>query len=269
VPVTWSLSTVSTLKAGTYYFEGKVNGYNGSVILTLIVDPLPSKVDKLTAEVVLGDTYSLPDTVTVTMSDNTTEEFPVTWTTTMGLLNKVGTYTFQGAVDGTNLKAALALKVSEDSAVEFNDYNLEWVIREEVGKRNSSYPVYKSDVLKIRHLDAEGEGISDLTGIESLTNLKTLDLEDNALNGEALTSLQKLTNLQSLNLEDNAIDQIAALKSLTTLTELNVSGNAIDDFSPLKGLFRLKRLYLSGNNTRDYSPIRVFYDQLEDTDFTL
>lgn len=269
VPVTWSLSTVSTLKAGTYYFEGKVNGYSSPVILTLTVDPLPSKVDKLTAEVVLGDAYSLPDTVTVTMSDNTSEEFPVTWTTTIGLLNKVGTYTFQGTVDGTQLKASLALMVSEDSVVKFNEYSLERLIREEVGKRNYAYPIYKSDVLKIRHLDAEDEGISDLTGMEALTNLKTLNLEDNYLNGEALTPLQKLTNLQSLDLEGNYLEQITALKGLTTLTELNISDNAIEDFSPLKGLLRLETLYLSGNATNDYSPIRVFYNQLTDSDFTL
>lgn len=269
VPVTWSLSTVSTLKAGTYYFEGKVNGYSSPVILTLTVEPLPNKVDKLTAEVVLGDAYSLPDTVTVTMSDNTSEEFPVTWTTTIGLLNKVGTYTFQGTVDGTQLKASLALMVSEDSVVEFNEYSLERLIREEVGKRNSSYPIYKSDVLKISHLDAEDEGISDLTGMEALTNLKTLNLEDNYLNGEALTPLQKLTNLQSLDLEENYLEQITALKGLTTLTELNISDNAIEDFSPLKGLLRLETLYLSGNATHDYSPIRVFYNQLTDSDFTL
>lgn len=269
VPVTWSLSTISTLKAGTYYFEGKVNGYSSPVILTLTVDPLPSKVDKLTAEVVLGDAYSLPDTVTVTMSDNTSEEFPVTWTTTIGLLNKVGTYTFQGTVDGTQLKASLALNVSEDSVVEFNEYSLQRLIREEVGKRNSSSPIYKSDVLKISHLDAEDEGISDLTGMEALTNLKTLNLEDNYLNGEALTPLQKLTNLQSLDLEDNYLEQITALKGLTTLTELNISDNAIEDFSPLKGLLRLETLYLSGNATNDYSPTRVFYNQLTDSDFTL
>lgn len=269
VPVTWNLSTVSTMKAGTYYFEGKVSGYSSPVILTLTVEPLPSKVEKLSAEVVLGDAYSLPDTVTVTMSDNTPKEFPVTWTTTIGLLNKVGSYTFQGTVDGTKLKASLALKVSEDSVVEFNDYSLEWLIREEVGKRNSSYPIYKSDVLKITHLDAEDEGISDLTGMEALTNLKALNLEDNYLNGEALTPLSKLTNLQSLNFENNDLDQITALKGLVSLTELNVSDNYIEDFSPLKGLLRLEKLYLSGNNTRDYSPIRVYYQQLTDTDFNL
>lgn len=269
MPVTWNLATVSTLKAGTYYFDGEVTGYSYPVLLTLIVDPVPSKVTTLTAEVVLGDTYDLPDTVSVTMSDNTSKDFPVTWTTSIGVLNKVGNYTFQGTVDGTKLKASLSLKVIEDYAVIFDDDDLEQIIRKEIGKRRSSSPIYKSDVLEVEELDAENEDISDLTGIEELTNLRTLDLENNYLDGETLTHLQKLTNLQSLDLEANYLEQITALKGLTNLKELNISYNDIEDFSPLKGLLRLDTLYLRGNDTRDYSPTRVYYNQLRNKDFTL
>lgn len=269
VPVTWNLSTVSTQRAGTYYYEGTVSGYSGSVSLTLIIDPLPSKVDNLTAEVIQGDYYSLPNTVSVTMSDNSVRSFPVTWSANMGLLNKVGTYTFQGAVEGTSLKASLTLKVSEDAAISFKDSALEWVVRQEVGKQNSSQPIYKSDVLSLYTLDAEGHGITNLTGIEAFTNLRTLDLGYNSLTGANLTSLQKLSNLKSLNLENNSLDQITALKGLTSLTDLKIRNNVIQDFSPLKGLIRLDTLYLSGNVSSDYSPIRAIYNQLSGRDFDL
>lgn len=269
VPVTWGLSYVSTLRAGTYQYEGTVKGYGNSVYLTLIVDPIPSKVAALTAEIVQGDSYYLPDSIPVTMSDNSVEQYPVTWSSNIVTMNKVGSYSFQGIVEGTTLKATLSLKVSEDSAITFTDSALEYAVREEIDRNNYSQPIYKRDVLRITSLDAEGYGISDLTGLASFTNLEHLDLQDNALTGADLAPLQKLTNLKYLNLEDNQLEQVTSLKGLINLTFLDVSGNMITDFIPLKGLTRLSTLYLSGNATLDYSPLRPIYNNLSREDFDL
>ena len=269
VPVNWGLSYVSTLRAGTYQYEGTVKGYGNSVYLTLIVDPIPSKVAALTAEIVQGDSYYLPDSIPVTMSDNSVEQYPVTWSSNIVTMNKVGSYSFQGVVEGTTLKATLSLKVSEDSAITFTDSALENAVRDEIDRNNYSQPIYKRDVLRITSLDAEGYGISDLTGLASFTNLEHLDLQNNALTGADLAPLQKLTNLKYLNLEDNQLEQVTSLKGLINLTFLDVSGNMITDFIPLKGLTRLSTLYLSGNATLDYSPLRPIYNNLSREDFDL
>lgn len=270
VPVTWGLSYVSTLRAGTYQYEGTVKGYGNSVYLNLVVDSIPSTVTALTAEIVQGDSYYLPDHVLVTMSDNSVEQYPVTWSSNIVTLNKVGSYSFQGAIEGTTLQATLSLKVSEDSAITFKDSALENAVRDELNKTNYSQPVYKRDTLRITSLDANGYGISDLTGLESFTNLEHLDLRNNyTLTGANLAPLQKLTNLKYLNLRDNQLEQITSLKGLIDLTFLDVSGNVITDFSPLKDLNRLNTLYLSGNVTQDYSPLRTIYSNLAREDFDL
>lgn len=270
VSVTWGLSYVSTLRAGTYQYEGTVKGYGNSVHLTLVVDPIPSKVTALTAEIVQGDSYYLPDRVPVTMTDNSVEQYPVTWSSNIVTMNKVGSYSFQGVIEGTSLKATLSLKVSEDSAITFKDAALEDAVRDELNKNYYSQPVYKRDILRITSLDAEGYGILDLTGLESFTNLEHLELQNNtSLTGANLAPLQKLTQLKYLNLEDNQLEQIASLKGLINLTFLDISGNVITDFSPLKGLTRLNTLYLSGNATQDYSPLRLIYTQLSYEDFEL
>lgn len=269
VPVTWGLSYVSTLRAGTYQYEGTVKGYGNYVYLTLIVDPIPSKVAALTAEIVQGDSYYLTDLILVTMTDNSVRQYPVTWSSNIVTMNKVGSYSFQGVIEGTTLKAALSLKVSEDSAITFKDFGLEEAVRAEANRNNYSQPVYKRDVLRITSLDADGYGISDLAGLESFTNLEDLDLQNNDLTGANLAPLQKLTNLKYLNLEDNQLEQITSLKGLSNLTFLDVSGNVITDFSPLKGLTRLSTLYLSGNATQDYSPLRPIYYNLSREDFEL
>ncbi|WP_425806451.1 cell wall-binding repeat-containing protein [Desulfitobacterium sp. Sab5] len=271
VPVDWDLASVSTQKAGTYTYSGTVSGYSGKVVLTLIVEALPSKADTLTAEVIQGSSYSLPNTVKVTMSDNSIKEFPVTWTTspTVSILSKVGTYTFQGTVDGTSLKVSFNLKVSEDAAITFKDSNLVWAIKYALGKQSSAQPIYRSDVLSITSLDAKGNGIRDLTGMEAFTNLTTLNLGNNYLKGANLAPLQKLTNLKSLNLSYNSLEQVTSLKSLTSLNSLDISYNYILDLAPLRSLTRLETLYLKGNSSLDYSATRLYYNQLTKKDFFL
>lgn len=271
IPVNWDLASVSTQKAGTYTYSGTVSGYSGKVQLTLNVVPLPSVADALTAEVIQGSSYSLPNTVMVTMSDNSIKEYPVTWMTspTLSVLSKVGTYTFQGTVDGTSLKATFTLNVSEDAAIIFKDSNLVWAIKYMLGKQSSAQPIYRSDVLGITSLDAKGSGISDLTGMEAFTNLTSLNLGNNYLKGANLAPLQKLTNLKSLNLSYNSLEQITSLKNLTSLNSLDIGYNSILDLTPLKSLTRLNTLYLRGNSSLDYSSTRLYYNQLTQKDFLI
>lgn len=268
VPVTWGLAYVSTQRAGTYEYEGTVEGY-GSVYLTLVVEPIPSKVGTVTAEVVKGDSYYFPQSLPVIMSDDSVEQYPVTWSSNVVTMNKVGTYTFQGAIEGTTQKAIVTLKVSEDSAITFADAGLEQAVRDAIRNKSASQPVYKKEILRITSLDARGYGITDLKGLEGFTNLEYLDCANNNLVTSGLTPIQRLTNLRRLDLEDNAIEQITAVQNLVNLTYLDVSGNLIESFTPLKNLTRLRTLYLSGNATQDYSPLRQIYNSLSSEDFRL
>ncbi|WP_018212311.1 cell wall-binding repeat-containing protein [Desulfitobacterium hafniense] len=271
VPVNWNLTNVSTDKAGTYYFTGTVNGYAGTVQLTLTVEAAPAKIDSFNAEIIQGKHYTLPETVTVTLSDYSTKEMPVRWSTapTVSILNKVGTYTFQGTIEGTVLTTTLNLKVSEDKAITFKDGSFEWAVKYMLGKQSSSQPLYLSEALEIFSLDLKGYGIKDLTGLEVFTNLESLNLENNFLKGAELAKAQNLTNLKYLNLKNNEFEQISSLRSLTKLEFLDISMNEIKDFSPIRDLTRLTSLYLKGNLIEDYSPARLYYHQLKDKDFTL
>lgn len=268
VPVTWGLSYVSTQRAGTYQYEGTVEGY-GNVYLTLVVEPIPSKVGTVTAEVVKGDSYYFPQSLPVTMSDDSVQQYSVTWSSNVVTMNKVGTYSFQGTIEGTTQKATVTLKVSEDSAITFADSGLEQAVRNAIRNKSASQPVYKKEILRITSLNASGRGITDLKGLEGFTNLEYLNLDNNALITSGLTPIQRLTNLRHLDLEDNAIEQITAVQSLVNLTYLDISGNQIKDFAPLKNLTRLRTLYLSGNATQDYSPLRQIYNNLSSEDFRL
>ncbi|MGE4272446.1 MAG: cell wall-binding repeat-containing protein [Desulfitobacterium sp.] len=271
VPVTWNLTDVSTDRAGTYYYSGSVNGYDGTVHLALTVEPGITKVDTFQAEVIQGSTYTLPKTVIVTKSDYSTSVMDVKWssTPTVTILNKIGTYTFQGVVEGTNQTTNLSLKVSADKAIEFKDSSFEWAVKFSLGKQSSAQPIYLSEVLKITSLNLKGYGIRDLTGLDSFTNLRTLDLSNNFLKSANLSQISRLANLKSLDLMNNDLDLISSLTSLKSLTQLDISLNKIKDFSPIRDLTRLTSLSIKGNATQDYSPTRLYYDQLIEKDFDI
>ncbi|AFQ45904.1 cell wall-binding repeat-containing protein [Desulfosporosinus meridiei] len=274
VPVTWTLSSVQTLKSGTYRFEGRVKNYSDSVFLKLTIYPKASKAENITAEIILGESYDFPETVEVAMSDGSSETYPVTWNTKIVPLNKAGSYSFQGTIEGLTQKITLTLKVSEDAKITFTDSELHSAVRRKLHK-SSSESIYKSDVLDITSLNFRNDDITDLTGLEYFVNLKTLDVGNNQLT--KIAALGKLKNLRTLKLNDNGLKDVSALKTLTSLTYLDISDNYITNFTPLKGLTQLTTLYLDDNEpfddvdgyTPDYSPIRAYYDNLDKKDFSL
>ena len=89
-------------------------------------------------------------------------------------------------------------------------------------------------MLTLTSLDASGQGISDLTGLEHATNLQMLNLSDNQISD--VTPLSTLTNLQELDLTNNQIINVAPLAALVSLENLHLQGNSLDDTSPLANL---------------------------------
>ena len=90
-----------------------------------------------------------------------------------------------------------------------------------------------------------GSEIKSLIGLETATNLQTLDLPHNAISD--LTPLASLVNLQTLYLSHNAISDLTPLASLVNLQTLYLSHNAISDVTPLAHLPHLRSLDLKGN----------------------
>ncbi len=263
VPVTWSLASVYSQLTGTYELEGTIKNYSGKVYLSLTVTPVWNKI---TAEIIQNGNYIFPSTVNAIMSDNSVKSVPVTWDINTVNLNKIGTYKFEGTIPDSTQKVNLTLKVTEDSQIQFPDLAFKTLISRRLGKTIDA-AIYKSDVLEITDLYANNSGITDLTGLQYFTNLKTLYLGRNNL--KKITPLAKLTNLTYLDLRSCGLNDVTSLKSLTSLTFLDVASNSIQDFSPLGQLTNLTSLYVSNNNTSDYSPIRLYYKNLVGKDFYL
>ncbi len=91
--------------------------------------------------------------------------------------------------------------------------------------------VTTADLLRLTSLDLSGSDVSDLTFLQSATNLEELDLSD------------------------TEVSEISALSTLTSLVELSLSGTPVSDISPLSNLTNLKKLDLSDTPVSNILPL--------------
>lgn len=118
--------------------------------------------------------------------------------------------------------------------------------------------------------------ISDLSFLEGMTHLKSLDLSGCAITADleilkTLPALEELSmrgcsvsslaflegapSLKRLDLSRNAIGNLSALASIPTLQTLDLSDNAVADVTPLAGLAELTSLNLSENVLTSITPL--------------
>ncbi len=156
-----------------------------------------------------------------------------------------------------------------DCPVEFAffDLNLASAVRDELGI-DPSAPITNCSLEK---LNAAGEGIRSLVGLESFTLLTELDLDSNLLEDmeidpdvltDVLTPLGPnpvtdppvMTKLTKLDLKDNMIRHLAVFgipDAFPRLSELDLENNKISDISPLDKLPALEKLELDRNLISD------------------
>ncbi|MGL4731147.1 MAG: cell wall-binding repeat-containing protein [Clostridium sp.] len=111
VSVEWDAKSIDTSKVGIKSYTGVAMGKD--VTLTVEVVATITKIDSISQVVEKGKTFTFPKTVKATMSDGTVKDFPVTWNSTSLDTNKIGMYNFIGTVEGTNIKANLAVQVKD------------------------------------------------------------------------------------------------------------------------------------------------------------
>jgi hypothetical protein len=139
----------------------------------------------------------------------------------------------------------------EEGAVTITDPNLEAAIREEIDIPEDT--IYPSDLKDIEKLEAYGQGITDLTGLEHCIGLTRLYLYDNQISN--ISAVANLTSLRELYLSGNQISNISPLANLTSLGELYLAANQISNISALASLTSLTYLSLSGNQISNISAL--------------
>lgn len=143
-------------------------------------------------------------------------------------------------------------EVFSGEVVYFADENLARAVREalRIGVNDS---IYTGGLEKLTELYADGQGITDLTGLERATGLKKLFLNNNQISD--LSPLANLSNLKELEILNNLITDLTPLQGCTRLERLYAGHNDISDIRPLTSLDYLYTLKLWHSNISDVSPL--------------
>jgi internalin A len=142
------------------------------------------------------------------------------------------------AIPGLVLGVGLSGTAIAQPIVTFPDPNLEAAVRSALSKPLG--PLTSADLQGLTCLSACNRQITDLSGLEFASNLTGLYLNGNAIGD--LTPLEGLNQLRSLELEKNNITDLSPLAALTNLSCLALGGSYPGDYSPLSNLTSLSSL---------------------------
>lgn len=117
VAVDWNLTKINTTKPGIYTFKGTIKGTDKTVYNTLIVKPLPYKIDDIIKTANSRENFELPSTVLAQMTDGTKIQVTVNWDYGTQSGNKPGVYIFNGTADKYSKKVKLTLTINPGSTV--------------------------------------------------------------------------------------------------------------------------------------------------------
>jgi internalin A len=116
-------------------------------------------------------------------------------------------------------------------------------------------------------------GVSDISALAAMTQLRKLFLWANVDNMDALAGLE---NLSWLNFRGNDNPDISALSGLLALEQLRLMNNGVSDISALANLGKLQLFYGMDNGIADISPLsaltkmkdlRIASNNIEDISF--
>ena len=149
------------------------------------------------------------------------------------------------------LTARGATVSSDPTVVTFTDSSLEAAVRSALVQPTGD--LLSIDLGFVSTLDASNKGITSLSGIENMTSLTELLLDDNSISD--LAPLGNLTGLTKLHLARNQIVNIDSLARLTNLLDLDLQGNQVSALQPLASLTSLNQLVMSQNQVADLAPL--------------
>lgn len=168
------------------------------------------------------------------------------------------------------LAMTMPAAAAASDTVSFADAALAQCVASELGK-DPGASITLAEAQNVYVLSCATMHIADLAGIENLTSLTSLNLNDNAiadisplsgLNGLYVLELRSnriadasplggLPHPNALYLSGNLITDVSGLAGLTTLTGLDIDDNQVTDISSLAGLTQLQGLHASHNRIAD------------------
>ena len=157
-----------------------------------------------------------------------------------------------GTVELWDTSGLMGVRLEATAEIDIPDPNLRAAIAEAI-ELPPNTPILRGHLENLTRLEARNANISDLTGLEGATNLRTLYLGDNNISD--ISAVAGLTNLTVLHFWNNSVSDISVVAGLTNLIALHLGNNSVSDISAVAGLTNLTELYLWNNSISDISAV--------------
>ena len=136
----------------------------------------------------------------------------------------------------------------------FQTENMKYKVEEET----LTITVSEAELNQVEQLNLQGTDgakISNITGLESFVNLKTLNLSNNSITD--ITPISGMSNIISINLSNNVNVNLENLPNKANLEELNISSTKNSDISFVSNLPKIRTLNVSNNGISVLTPLKT------------
>ena len=157
--------------------------------------------------------------------------------------------------------------IDDPIELSFQDKNLYNAMKLHLQTENMKYnldestltiTVSKEELNQVEQLNLQGTDgakISNITGLESFVNLRTINLSNNSIID--ITPISSLSNITSINLSNNINVNLENLPNKANLEELNIASTKNSDISFISNLPKIKTLNVSNNGISVLTPLKT------------
>lgn len=138
---------------------------------------------------------------------------------------------------------------------EFYGIELEEVIKLNYKENNQFLTDSKGNIIE---LNLSNNGISDISILKKLKNVKVLWLSGNKIND--LEAIKEMITIESLGLTSNSIKLLTQLKNLINIESLFIGNNEISDINDLRNLTKINVLSMWSNKIKEIKVLDCFVD---------
>lgn len=238
--VTWNTKVMDLSKAGKYEISGKVEGYDGTAKLTLIIKAKEKIAEVLKPQLVIikGGELKLPEELLVKYNTSKYDFKKATWNKENFDSNEVGVKKISCKLEDYGVVEISVLVVDENDTINYVNDEVKGILKCET----------ISDALQESYLGFSYSyiGNNDLSDIKYFKNIDNIDLSIAGFKPD-FKGVAGIDKLKTLNLYSDKIEDISSIAYLDTVEELLLNNNSIKDLSPIKNFKNLKKINLSTN----------------------